>query len=278
MGDVGLVGLTNVVCQVGIAQQAVAAALPDPGADADVAAATGSGSERCERSLPNSTDTRHPSRRRLVAADRPSSATPEQASERLFTRAQVAATPMTGWGPGGERYLRLVFANEPSKGSVICVHGSMPPSPEVRLDGGRAGGAVRVGDTVRRAAGPWTPAVHALLAHLADQKFAGSPRPLGTDRQGREMLTFLEGRTVGSSLPWPEWVHADATLAQVAWWLRRYHDAVADFVPPAGAVWRMGGQWRPGLIIGHNDTAPYNAVWRDRPGWPDSSTGTWPAR
>ena len=56
---------------------------------------------------------------------------------------------------------------------------------------------------------------------------------------------------------------ADATLAQVAWWLRRYHDAVADFVPPAGAVWRMGGQWRPGLIIGHNDTAPYNAVWRD---------------
>jgi hypothetical protein len=139
----------------------------------------------------------------------------------------------------------------------------MPHSPEVRLDGGRAGGAVRVGDTVRRAAGPWTPAVHALLAHLADQKFAGSPRPLGTDPQGREMLTFLEGQTVGSSLPWPEWVHADATLAQVAWWLRRYHDAVADFVPPAGTVWRMGGQWRPGLIIGHNDTAPYNAVWRD---------------
>ena len=39
---------------------------------------------------------------------------------------------------------------------------------EIPLDGGNAGGAVRVGDTVRRAAGPWTPAVHALLAHLAD--------------------------------------------------------------------------------------------------------------
>jgi hypothetical protein len=38
---------------------------------------------------------------------------------------------------------------------------------EIRLDGGNAGGAVRVGDTVRRTAGPWTPAVHALLAHLA---------------------------------------------------------------------------------------------------------------
>ena len=68
---------------------------------------------------------------------------------------------------------------------------------------------------------------------------------------------------MGSSLPWPEWVHADATLAQVARWLRRYHDAVADFVPPAAAVWRMGGQWAPGLIVGHNDAAPYNAVWRD---------------
>jgi aspartate/methionine/tyrosine aminotransferase len=36
-----------------------------------------------------------------------------EASQRLFTRSEVAATPMTGWGPSGERYLRLVFANEP---------------------------------------------------------------------------------------------------------------------------------------------------------------------
>ena len=38
---------------------------------------------------------------------------PADASERLFTRGRVAATPMTGWGPSGEKYLRLVFANEP---------------------------------------------------------------------------------------------------------------------------------------------------------------------
>lgn len=29
--------------------------------------------------------------------------------------AEVAATPMAGWGPSGERYLRLVFANEPAE-------------------------------------------------------------------------------------------------------------------------------------------------------------------
>ena len=39
----------------------------------------------------------------------------------------------------------------------------------------------------------------------------------------------------------------------VAHWLRGFHHAVAEFVPPAGAVGRMGGQWAPGLIIGHND-------------------------
>ena len=49
---------------------------------------------------------------------------------------------------------------------------------EEQLEGGNVGGAVRVGDTVRRSAGPWTPAVHALLAHLADKGFTGAPRPL----------------------------------------------------------------------------------------------------
>jgi hypothetical protein len=87
---------------------------------------------------------------------------------------------------------------------------------EFRLDGGNAGGAVRLGDTVRRAAGPWTPAVHALLTHLAQHGFAGSPRPLGVDGQGREVLTFLAGETVGSARPWPGWVHAEDTLVQFA--------------------------------------------------------------
>lgn len=130
-----------------------------------------------------------------------------------------------------------------------------------RLAGGNTGGAVRVGQTGRRAAGPWTPAVHAVLTHLAGKEFTGSPRPLGLDEQGREVLTFLPGETVGDRRPWPAWTHAEDTLGQVARWLRRYHDTIAGFVPPPGAVWREGGSWQPGLIIGHNDAAPYNAVW-----------------
>ena len=51
MKDIGLVGLTNVVAQVGIAQQAVAAALRHPGAGPDVAAATAIWEQRCQHIL-----------------------------------------------------------------------------------------------------------------------------------------------------------------------------------------------------------------------------------
>ncbi|RAS63780.1 phosphotransferase family enzyme [Lentzea atacamensis] len=134
---------------------------------------------------------------------------------------------------------------------------------EERLDGGNAGGAVRVGDTVRKPAAPWTPAVHELLDHLRDKGFSGAPRAVGIDERGREILTSLDGETIGNRRPWPRWVHADETLDQVGGWLRAHHRAVADFAPSSGAVWRGGGRWEPGLLVGHNDAAPYNAAWRD---------------
>ena len=56
--------------------------------------------------------------------------------------------------------------------------------------------------------------MHALLAHLAAKAFTGAPRPLGFDEQGREVLTFLEGETVGSGKPWPAWTHAEDVLDQ----------------------------------------------------------------
>ncbi|MFG1626749.1 phosphotransferase [Kribbella sp. NPDC049227] len=78
------------------------------------------------------------------------------------------------------------------------------------------------------------------------------------------MATWLRSsssETVGCRRPRPVWVHAEDTLDQVARRMRAYHQAVADFMPPAGAVWRGGGAWSPGLIIAHNDAATYNAAW-----------------
>lgn len=136
-------------------------------------------------------------------------------------------------------------------------------SGEVPLGGGRtSAGVVRIGDTVHRPVRPWTPAVHAVLRHLEEAGFDGAPRVLGFDDQGREILTFLEGEVAGEA-PWPEWVTSDAALISVAGWLRRLHDATADFVPPKDITWFAGQSWRPGLVIGHHDAAPFNAVWRE---------------
>jgi aspartate/methionine/tyrosine aminotransferase len=105
-----------VVCQVGIAQQAVAAALRHPDAAADVAAATRTWQERCEVILGQLAG--YPCIRpdggwSLLVDCTAIGMAAELVSRRLFDRGEIAATPLTGWGPSGERYLRLVFANEP---------------------------------------------------------------------------------------------------------------------------------------------------------------------
>lgn len=53
---------------------------------------------------------------------------------------------------------------------------------------------VRDGTTVRRPAGPWTPAVHALLNHLQNVGFEHVPRVVGMDGEF-EIVTFLAGDT-----------------------------------------------------------------------------------
>ncbi|MER7048470.1 pyridoxal phosphate-dependent aminotransferase [Streptomyces jumonjinensis] len=116
LADIKLVGLTNVVCQVGIAQRAVAAALGHPDADADVAAATRVWRQRCDLVLAELAG--YPCVRphggwSLLIDTRAMGLGPAEASALLFRRGKVAATPMAGWGPQGAGHLRLVFANEP---------------------------------------------------------------------------------------------------------------------------------------------------------------------
>lgn len=134
---------------------------------------------------------------------------------------------------------------------------------EIPLTGGNvAAGVVRVGDTVRRPAGPWTPAVHALLDHLWSVGFRGAPRPLGIDDQGREVLTFVPG-----TVPWP--AHFDLLeprerLARVGRLLRDLHDAAAGFTPPPDARWNVLIPADRDEQIVHHDPAPWNLVVGDR--------------
>jgi Ser/Thr protein kinase RdoA (MazF antagonist) len=137
---------------------------------------------------------------------------------------------------------------------------------EEPLTGGNvSAGVVRVGDTVRRPAGPWTPAVHALLTHLHEVGFRGAPRPLGLDDRGREVLTFVPGHVVRPDrfallAPAPR-------LARVARLIREFHDAVRDFTPPADATWQVLIPADGDDIIAHHDLAPWNLVVGDGDEW-----------
>jgi hypothetical protein len=131
---------------------------------------------------------------------------------------------------------------------------------EETLPGGNTTGAVLIDGFVHKRASPWTATVHAVLRHLEDAGFAGAPRALGLDDQGREVLTYLPGETIGDREPWPAWTSADAMLAQVGRWLRGLHDLTAGFTAPADECWFIGGAMGPGLVVGHQDAAPYNAV------------------
>jgi hypothetical protein len=133
-----------------------------------------------------------------------------------------------------------------------------PVEREVSFAEGNVSAVVRVGDTVRRGTGHWTPTVHALLRHLEQVGFAGAPRVLGIDELGREILSFVPGITIPPPLTG---FRSDEIVIETARLLRRYHDATTSFVPPPDARWwlQVGGP-REGEVICHNDIAPWNTV------------------
>jgi 8-oxo-dGTP diphosphatase len=120
-----------------------------------------------------------------------------------------------------------------------------------RLPGGNVGGAVRIGRTVRRPTGPWTPAVHHLLDHLHAAGLRAVPEVLGTDARGREVLSYLGGTVVDVDTE----ILTDAQLCDVVRWSRELHQAVADL--DEGGPWRFSGVDEP-TVLAHNDLAPSN--------------------
>jgi hypothetical protein len=116
---------------------------------------------------------------------------------------------------------------------------------------GNVGGATRIGDTVHRATGPWTPAVHALLRYLHG-RVPHIPRVLGFDTQGREVLSYLPGQVVDNEAVGL----TGAQITSLVRWTREFHRAVAGFTH--AGPWRYFPIEAP-TLIGHNDIAPYNA-------------------
>lgn len=115
---------------------------------------------------------------------------------------------------------------------------------EQSLTGGNTLGLVRVGDTVRRPAHESSPYVRDVLLHLEKAEFPGSPRMLGEDEHGREILTFIPGETARDDAP-----VSDARLVSAARLIRAFHDATQ------GAPVADGGE-----VVCHGDLGPHNTV------------------
>lgn len=117
------------------------------------------------------------------------------------------------------------------------------------LRGGRVTpGVVLVGETVRRPKSENWRFVRALLSQLRESSFEGAPRFLGTDEQGREILSYLPGE-VPADL---DAAFADLTLEDAARLIRRFHDATAGTPISDGYE-----------TVCHGDLSPCNFVFRD---------------
>lgn len=103
--------------------------------------------------------------------------------------------------------------------------------PEEILSGGAVNHVTRVGDTVRRPTGPWTPAVHADLPASVAMR------------------------------PWPAVLLGDDGLRRLGHALRLLSEATADFTPPPGARWRTDALPAPAGPIRHGDLGPWNTLW-----------------
>jgi hypothetical protein len=140
-----------------------------------------------------------------------------------------------------------------------------PEGAEV-LHGGNTNVVVRVGETVRRQTGHWTPAVHALLKYLELVGFGDAPRVLCLDHLGREVLLFVNGEVglLDPDHPLPPWFRTVEACRAIGDWLRQFHEAQYGFKPDPALPWRMlpGRPLTAGEVVVHHDAAPYNTIRR----------------
>lgn len=147
---------------------------------------------------------------------------------------------------------------------------TFPDGPEIALPTGDVTvGVVRIGDTVRRPYQDTSDAVAAYLRYLEAAGFDGAPRYLGRDRQGRDVLTYLDGDVAGD--PVDAWAAVDSVLPGVARLVRRMHDASEGFDLPE----RPPEPGRPvprfpvgePIIVAQRDVTPQNTVFRAGQAW-----------
>lgn len=101
--------------------------------------------------------------------------------------------------------------------------------------------------------------MHDYLHWLESEGLGGIPHVSGLDEDGREIVSYVEGRGV----PVDDEVVLDEVLVEAVTWLREFHD-IADDYAPGPRIWRQSGDvpvdLEPGQIICHNDPGAYNWI------------------
>lgn len=118
---------------------------------------------------------------------------------------------------------------------------------ETILNGGQSTeSVVRIGNTVHRTQSTNAEFVHSILLHLEQQNFPYTPRFLGIDQKGREILSFIEG-CVPRAIPLTQQHRIEAIRI-----LRTFHDLLAN-TPLCGKQ----------ETVCHCDFAPWNIIVKD---------------
>ncbi len=106
---------------------------------------------------------------------------------------------------------------------------------------------VRVGDTVRRARDAGSGFAARVLAYLESAGYPYAPRFLGVDDCGRDILSYIPGRTTDHPGQ-----RADGAYARGGAMLRRLHETTAGHRLAAGRE-----------CVVHGDPGPFNTIFRE---------------
>ncbi|MFC4712734.1 phosphotransferase enzyme family protein [Planococcus dechangensis] len=132
---------------------------------------------------------------------------------------------------------------------------------KLKLTGGNVSDVYRRGNMVHRDLKPESRKIHGLLKHLQSKGFTQVPQFLGVDKDGREILTYIEGEA--GNYPVKDYMWSNNALKEIAEMLRRYHDSTSDF--PVDNTWQpLDNTPSNHEVLCHNDFAIYNIIFKDK--------------